>query len=74
MTDTSFNYQKEGAARDLVMLLMKEYQWPMEKAIDTLYGSETYAKICNPQTGLYFQSSLYLYALLKKEISSGSLN
>lgn len=69
--DKSFEYQKEGAARDLVELLMKDYNWPMAKAIDVLYTSETYSKICNPDTGFYFQGSLYLYSFLKNEIETG---
>lgn len=69
--DRSFRYQKEGAARDLVNYMMRDYGWSMSKAIDALYESETYAKICNPATGLYFQSSGYLYSFLKNEIETG---
>lgn len=71
--DTSFEYQKEGAARDLTLMLMKEYGWPLEKAIDVLYDSDTYAKITDPQTGLFFQGSLYLYSFLKNEIETGRM-
>ena len=69
--DSSFKYQKEGAAKDLVGFLMKDYGWSLTKAIDVLYESETYSKICNPETGLFFQSSLYLYSYLKNEIETG---
>lgn len=69
--ESSFRYQKEGVARDLVKFLMEDFGWPMKKAIDALYESETYAKICNPATGLYFQSSRYLYSFLKNEIETG---
>lgn len=69
----SFKYQKEGAAKDLVKLLMDDYGWSVSKAIDVLYESETYEKICNPKTGLYFQSSLYLYSFLKNEIEKGKM-
>ena len=69
----SFKYQKEGAAKDLVSMLMKDHDWPLLKAIDVLYASETYNKICNPKTGLYFQGPVYLYSFLKNEIEKGKL-
>ena len=69
--DSSFKYQKEGAAKDLVGFLIKDYGWSLTKALDVLYESETYSKICNPETGLFFQSSLYLYSFLKNEIETG---
>lgn len=71
MKDNSFKYQKEGVAKDLVRLLMKDYGWSLTKALDVLYESETYSKICNPNTGLYFQGNLYLYTFLKNEIDTG---
>lgn len=71
MDNNSFKYQKEGAARDLVNMLMEDYNWPISKAIDVLYESETYQKICNPKTGLYFQGPVYLYSFLKNEIETG---
>lgn len=70
---TSFKYQKEGAAKDLVELLMQNYGWPMVKAIDVLYQSETYKKICDPKTGLYFQGPIYLFSFLKNEIETGMM-
>lgn len=69
--DNSFRYQKEGAARDLIGYLMEDYGWPLGKAIDVLYNSDTYTKICNPETGLYYQGSKYLYSFLKSEIETG---
>ena len=74
MDNNSFKYQKEGAAKDLVSLLMQDYGWSIAKAIDVLYASETYKKICNPKTGLYFQGSLYLYSFLKNEIETGTMS
>ena len=71
--NNSFKYQKEGVARDLAELLVKEYNWTISKALDVLYDSETYSKICNPNTGLFFQGSLYLFSILKEEIENGKI-
>ena len=39
----------------------------------TTYNSELYKKLCDPKTGLYFQSPLYVYDYLKTEIKTGKL-
>lgn len=68
MTGTDFNYMKEALAADLAELLAKEFDMTITDALDALYGSETYTKLCNPDTGLYFQSTLYVYSFLKNEL------
>lgn len=42
-----------------------------ERALDTLYTSDTYTKLKDKRTGLYFQSPLYVYDFLEKEILTG---
>ncbi len=73
MTAKEFNYLKEGIASDLVELLMADNNLDLNKALDTLYESETYSKVCNPATGLYYQSSKYVYTYLQTELQTGSL-
>jgi hypothetical protein len=68
MTGADFNYMKEALAVDLAELLAKEFDMTITDALDALYGSETYTKLCNPDTGLYFQSTLYVYSFLKNEL------
>ena len=68
-----FEYLKEVIATDLAELLVKDYQMSVSEALDTLYTSDTYAKLCDPRTGLYFQSSLYVYLFLKNEIKIDSI-
>ena len=38
-------YQIECLTSDLAKMLMEEYGWDMLKALDVLYGSETYSKV-----------------------------
>ncbi|WP_297646690.1 hypothetical protein [uncultured Treponema sp.] len=38
-----------------------------------VYNSETYEKLINPRTGLYFQSPLYVYDFLKNEVLTGKM-
>jgi hypothetical protein len=73
MIDTDFNYMKEALATDLAELLAKDFDMTITEALDTLYSSETYTKLCNPNTGLYFQSTLYVYSFLKNELLTAKI-
>lgn len=66
-----FEYMKEAMATELVELLIDEYEMTIPEALDILYFSDTYKKLCDRNTGLYFQSVLYVYSYLKNEISTG---
>lgn len=71
MTESEFKYMKESASADLVEMLTQDFGMSMLEALDVFYNSETYAKLNNPATGLYFQSSKYVYSYLKNELSTG---
>ncbi len=45
----------------------------MADALDTLYNSETYEKLSDPRSGLYFQAPGYVYDFLDKEIEYGKM-
>lgn len=66
-----FKYLKEGLASDLVQFLMKDYDIDLHTALSTLYESDTYSKISDPSTGLYFQGSRYVYSYLQNELQTG---
>jgi hypothetical protein len=71
MTESEFKYMKESSSADLVEMLTQDFGMSMQEALDVFYNSETYAKLNNPATGLYFQSSKYVYSYLKNELSTG---
>ena len=73
MECNEFEYMKEAIATDLAELLVNDYQMSTIEALDILYASDTYIKLCDPQTGLYFQSSLYVYSLLTNELKTGTI-
>ena len=70
---TDFDYMLEGMTRDLAVMLMERRKMPMTDALDTLYNSETYEKLSDPRSGLYFQSPGYVYDFLDKEIEYGRM-
>lgn len=74
MTPQEIKYMKETIAADLIGMLMDDYQMDIKSAFESLYTSETYAKLSDTSTGLYFQSSGYVYSYLKTEMVTGRLS
>lgn len=68
------DYMIECMAKDLVILLMERRNLDIETALNVLYTSDTYSKLEDTRTGLYFQSPLYVYDFLEKEIVTGVLS
>ena len=73
MTDGDFKYMKEAIAADLAVLLSEDFNMSISEALDALYNSTTYAKLSDRRTGLYFQSTQYVYSFLKEELSTGKI-
>lgn len=64
----------EFLATDLTQMLMDHYGWDIQKALDVLYGSETFAKVNDPKCGLFFQGPIYVFSFLKNEIETGKIS
>ncbi len=70
---TDFEYQIECTTRDLADKLVENFFMTVSQALRVVYNSETYEKLLNPKTGLYFQSPLYVYDFLKNEVLTGKM-
>ena len=70
---TDFEYQIECTTRDLADKLVGDVSMTVPQALRVVYNSETYEKLINPKTGLYFQSPLYVYDFLKNEVLTGKM-
>lgn len=66
-------YLIERLAADLTNMAMEEYGWDMIKALDVVYGSQTFAKVNDPKCGLYYQGPVYVFDYLKSEIETGKI-
>lgn len=64
-------FQVECLSTELVEMLMDKYGWDMKKAFDELYSSETYKRLCNPDSGLYYESAIYVFSYLQNEFETG---
>ena len=71
---TDFEYLIECTTRDLADKLVGDFSMTVPQALRVVYNSETYEKLINPKTGLYFQSPLYVYDFLKNEVLTGRIS
>lgn len=72
VSQAEFQNMKEEIVKDLIVRLMEERSLSMAEAFDAVYTSHLFEKLSNPKTGLYFQSSGYVYSYLDRELKSSS--
>jgi len=63
----------ERMTTDLVNRLVERYDIPMPDALRIVYNSETYHRLCDPNTELYFQSPVYVFSYLDTELKTGRI-
>ena len=68
VSQAEFQNMKEEIVKDLISRLMEERGLTMQEAFDKVYNSHLFEKLNDPKTGLYFQSSGYVYSYLQEEI------
>lgn len=73
MKEKEIEYMIESIVKDLTLLLIERHGMDAEMALRTIYNSDTYAKLEDVKTHLYYQSSLYVYDFLKNEILTGKM-
>ena len=73
MTKDNIQYMIESITKDIILLLMDDMGMTMEESIRTFYLSDTFSKLSQSETGLYSQSTPYIYEYLKNEIEKGKM-
>lgn len=71
LTDEQIEFLIEDISSEIIQILMEEWKYDMTQAMDVYYNSDTFERLSNPATGLYYQSAGYVYDFLKKEITTG---
>lgn len=66
-------YLVEGITKDIISYLMQDNGYDLSTALKEFYNSETFAKLSNEETGLYIESSAYVYEILKEELMYGKI-
>lgn len=65
---------KLDMTKNLALLLMENnLEMTMEQAISVVMNSETYQRLQNDATHLYYQSPRYVYDFLDKELKLGKV-
>lgn len=65
---------KLDMTKNLTVLLMKENpDLTMEQALSTILNSDTYQRILNEKTHLFYQSPRYVYSFLVNELKTGKM-
>ena len=73
MNDKKIRYLTEGITKDIVFYLLEDEGLSMTEAIALFYNSETFIKLSDSATGLYVESSAYVYEMLKMELKMGRI-
>lgn len=66
-------YLIEGITKDIVAYLMEDNDMDLSTAIRLFHNSETFEKLSDDNTGLYIESSAYVYEILKTELKMGKI-
>ena len=69
LTTGQIKMMQEDMYAELIQMLIDGYGYTLEKAMETLYNSDTFARLQDANTGLYYQSSGYVYSFLVSELN-----
>jgi len=64
---------KDDLCVELAGFLMDDFHYTPQEAIDVLYTSETFERLQDNNTGLYYQSAGYVYSFLQNELSNAKV-
>jgi hypothetical protein len=59
----------EGVTQDIVAYLIEDNGVSIDQALKTVYSSVLFEKLSDVETGLYRESSPYVYSILKDELA-----
>ena len=69
LTNAQIKMMQEDMYAELVQILMEKYGYTIDKAMETLYNSDTFARLQDADTGLFYQSPGYVYSFLNSELN-----
>lgn len=71
LNEKQIKAMQEELCIELAQILVDEWNYDIEEALTVLYNSETFERLNNPATGLYYQSAGYIYDFLRNEMTTG---
>ena len=70
LTPKQIQLLKDELTTELAGFLVDDYHYSPQEAIDVLYTSETFERLQDNATGLYYQSPGYVYSFLQNELKT----
>lgn len=71
LTHAQIESMQEDMTTDLLAILIEDRNMPMQEAMLLLYNSDTYARLQDADSGLYYQSPGYVLDCLDNELTTG---
>ena len=71
LTEGQIEIMKEDISAELICLLMQNWHFSQQEAVDILYNSDTFNRLQDEQTGLFYQSAGYVYSYLQQALTTG---
>lgn len=68
LTPEQIQLLKDELSTELAGFLVDDYHCTPQEAIDILYTSDTFLRLQDDVTGLYYQSPGYVYSFLQNEL------
>lgn len=69
LTPDQIQLLKDDLCVEIAGYLVDDFHYTPEEAIDVLYTSETFDRLQDNDTGLYYQSAGYVYSFLQNELT-----
>jgi hypothetical protein len=73
LTTAQIQLMKDDICVELASYLVEDYHYTLQEALEALYTSETFERLQNDETGLYYQSPGYVYSFLQNEINTAAI-
>lgn len=71
LTPAQIESMQEDMTADILSILMEDRNMKMQEAMLLLYNSDTYARLQDVESGLYFQAPGYVLDCLDNELTTG---
>jgi hypothetical protein len=69
LTPEQIQLLKDDLCVEIAGYLVDDFHYTPKEAIDVLYTSETFDRLQDDDTGLYYQSAGYVYSFLQNELT-----
>lgn len=63
----------EYSIQDIIEYIVQDFGIEYDEAMQIFYNSQTFDKLMDIETGLYLESSAYVYGIFQDEINFGNL-